>query len=153
MGSLQSPVPSSVSVSGRMSKQRRRDTKPELAVRKLLHAWGFRFRVNYPVPGMPRRTVDIAFTRARVAVFVDGCFWHACPDHATAPAANAGWWSEKLAKNQARDVATNDHLKGLSWQVVRIWEHEDPNTAAEKVASTVRSINCAAVSDSEALVE
>jgi DNA mismatch endonuclease (patch repair protein) len=155
MASLQPPVPSSVSVSGRMSKQRRRDTKPEVAVRKLLHARGFRFRVNYRVPGMPRRTIDIAFTRARVAVFIDGCFWHACPDHATAPAANSGWWSEKLATNQARDVATNDHLTGLGWRVIRIWEHEDPDTAAEKVTSAVRSINrpAGSGSGSKTLVE
>lgn len=133
------PVPSSVGVSGRMSRQRRRDTKPEVAIRKLLHAWGLRFRVTWPIPGMSRRTADIAFTRARVAVFVDGCFWHVCPQHRTSPASNADWWAEKLAKNQARDLATNEHLNDIGWRVVRIWEHEDPIDAAERIRSEVHA--------------
>ncbi|MFI7596618.1 very short patch repair endonuclease [Actinoplanes sp. NPDC049681] len=134
----QIPTPSSAGVSDRMSRQRRRDTTPEVAIRKLLHARGFRFRVTMPVPGMPRRSIDIAFTRARVAVFVDGCFWHVCPVHRTSPAANSDWWSKKLATNQERDVATNEHLRDLGWRVVRIWEHEDPNEAADRIAATVR---------------
>jgi DNA mismatch endonuclease (patch repair protein) len=133
------PTASSVTVSGRMSRQRRRDTAPEVAIRKLLHAMGLRFRVTLPVPGMPRRTMDIAFTRARVAVFVDGCFWHVCPEHATKPAANSQWWAEKLAKNQMRDVATNEHLAASGWDVVRIWEHEDPVDAAVRIAAEVRA--------------
>ena len=133
------PTPSSIAVSGRMSRQRRRDTQPEVAIRKLLHAMGLRFRVTVPVPGMPRRTMDIAFTRAHVAVFVDGCFWHVCPEHATSPAANSRWWSEKLATNQARDAATNEHLAALGWHVVRVWEHEEPAAAAERIARFIRS--------------
>jgi DNA mismatch endonuclease (patch repair protein) len=86
---------------------------------------------------MPRRTADIAFTKARVAVFVDGCFWHVCPLHRTSPASNAEWWAEKLEKNQARDVATNQHLNEMGWQVVRIWEHEDPVIAAERIRAMV----------------
>ncbi|GIE87363.1 hypothetical protein Are01nite_38430 [Actinoplanes regularis] len=121
-----------------MSRQRRRDTQPELAIRKLLHAMGLRFRVMLPVPGMPRRTMDIAFTRARIAVFIDGCFWHVCPEHATSPAANSGWWAKKLSTNQERDAATNRHLAELGWQVVRIWEHEDPIEAAARIAAMVR---------------
>ena len=132
------PVPSSPGVSDRMSRQRRRDTRPEVAIRKLLHARGLRFRVTLPVPGMTRRSIDIAFTKARVAVFVDGCFWHVCPVHATSPAANSQWWADKLAKNQARDVATDQHLRDLGWTVVRIWEHEDPEVAAEKIRDLVR---------------
>jgi DNA mismatch endonuclease (patch repair protein) len=133
------PVPSSSGVSGRMSRQRRRDTAPELAIRKLLHAYGLRFRVTLPIPGMPRRSIDIAFTKARVAVFVDGCFWHVCPVHATSPAANSQWWAAKLATNQARDIATNDHLAALGWTVVRVWEHEDRTAAAERILRTVRA--------------
>ncbi|NMO53839.1 very short patch repair endonuclease [Actinoplanes sp. TBRC 11911] len=121
-----------------MSRQRRRDTQPEIAIRRILHAMGLRFRVTLPIPGMPRRTIDIAFTRARVAVFVDGCFWHVCPEHRTSPAANAEWWATKLAKNQARDTATNEHLSGLGWTVIRIWEHEDPETAAKFILTAVK---------------
>ncbi|MFI2278303.1 very short patch repair endonuclease [Catenuloplanes sp. NPDC020197] len=132
------PVPSSPGVSGRMSRQKRRDTAPEVALRKLLHARGLRFRVAWPIPGMSRRSVDIAFTRARVAVFVDGCFWHMCPVHQTSPASNSEWWSTKLATNQARDIATNNHLTESGWTVVRIWEHEDPEKAAERVMNLVR---------------
>ncbi|MFF5295335.1 very short patch repair endonuclease [Paractinoplanes globisporus] len=132
-------IPSSASVSGRMSRQRRRDTQPEVAIRKRLHAMGLRFRVTMPIPGMPRRTMDIAFTRARVAVFVDGCFWHVCPQHATSPASNSDWWFRKLTTNQARDVATNAHLTALGWQVVRVWEHEEPAEAAARIAAVVRT--------------
>jgi DNA mismatch endonuclease, patch repair protein len=138
MPEVKLPIPSSAGVSVRMSRQRRRDTKPEVAIRKLLHAMGLRFRVTLPIPGMPRRTMDIAFTRARVAVFVDGCFWHVCPEHATRPASNSEWWAEKLAKNRSRDVATNDHLVASGWHVVRIWEHEDPIEAASRISAVVR---------------
>lgn len=131
------PLPSSADVSARMSRQRRRDTAPELAVRKLLHAHGLRYRVAWPIPGMKRRTVDIAFTRAKVAVFIDGCFWHSCPEHATRPAANDTWWSEKLAKNVARDEATNEHLHQAGWHVIRVWEHEDPSEAATRIVDEV----------------
>ena len=122
-----------------MSRQRRRDTKPEVQIRKLLHAAGLRFRVTVPIPGMPRRSIDIAFPRARVAVFVDGCFWHVCPEHATSPAANSGWWAEKLAKNQARDIATNEHLAESGWTVLRVWEHEDPAVAAIRIRDAVQA--------------
>ncbi|MEV5590944.1 very short patch repair endonuclease [Nonomuraea pusilla] len=120
-----------------MSKQRRRDTAPEVSVRKLLHARGLRYRVAWPIPGMKRRSVDIAFTRVKVAVFVDGCFWHSCPEHATRPAANDTWWSEKLAKNVARDITTNEHLRQAGWRVIRVWEHEDPVEAADRIIEEV----------------
>lgn len=92
---------------------------------------------------MPRRRMDIAFTKRRVAVFVDGCFWHACPVHATAPRANGAWWSAKLQKNVARDRATDDYLVALGWIVVRVWEHEEPGVAADRVADalTGRPVN------------
>jgi DNA mismatch endonuclease (patch repair protein) len=133
------PVPSSPSVSGRMSKQRRRDTAPEVKLRRLLHAAGLRFRVAFPIQGMPRRSIDVAFTKAKVAVFVDGCFWHVCPEHATSPASNSEWWATKLAKNRARDLATNSHLEAAGWKVLRVWEHEDSQQAAERVISVLRS--------------
>jgi len=85
-----------------MAHQKRQDTKPEVVLRKRLHARGYRFRVAYPVPGMPRRTIDIAFPRRRVAVFVDGCFWHACPTHGVKPKNNKDWWADKLAGNRVR---------------------------------------------------
>lgn len=121
--------PSSSSVSARMSRQRRRDTLPEVSIRKLLHSRGFRYRVAWPIPGMKRRTVDIAFIGPRLAIFVDGCFWHSCPQHATSPVANGSWWAEKLEGNRTRDLATNAHLIDLGWRVIRIWEHEDVNDA------------------------
>lgn len=121
-----------------MQRQRRRDTAPELALRRALHARGFRYRVNMPVPGRPRRTVDIAFTRARVAVFVNGCFWHACPVHATWPANNADWWVEKLRTNVARDEDTDEILAQSGWTVVRVWEHDDVDEVADRISSVVR---------------
>ncbi len=87
-----------------------------------------RYRVSVPVPGMPRRAIDIAFTKAKIAVFMDGCFWHGCPEHATQPKTNAEWWRAKLDRNMARDVETTDHLKAEGWTVLRFWEHESPST-------------------------
>ncbi|MFJ3142280.1 very short patch repair endonuclease [Streptomyces halstedii] len=129
--------PSSPSVSARMSRQARRDTAPEVAVRKLLHASGYRYRLNERVPHMSRRTIDIAFTRARVAVFLDGCFWHGCPDHATRPKSNAEWWRQKLDKNMARDAETTAHLVSEGWTVLRFWEHQPPTEVAAVVAEAV----------------
>ncbi|MFE3180877.1 very short patch repair endonuclease [Streptomyces violascens] len=130
-------APSSPSVSARMSRQGSRDTAPELAVRKLLHAAGLRYRVNVPVPGMPRRTIDIAFGRAKIAVFMDGCFWHGCPQHATQPKANAEWWRAKLDKNRARDHETTAHLEAAGWTVLRYWEHATPAEVAAEVKGIV----------------
>ncbi|WP_385624269.1 very short patch repair endonuclease [Streptomyces sp. P8-A8] len=118
-----------------MSRQGSRDTAPEVAVRKLLHAAGLRYRVNTPVPGMPRRTIDITFGTAKIAVFMDGCFWHGCPQHATQPKSNAEWWRVKLAKNMARDRQTTEHLEAAGWTVLRFWEHEDPRAVARTVAT------------------
>jgi DNA mismatch endonuclease (patch repair protein) len=122
-----------------MAKQARKDTAPEVALRRLLHAAGLRFRVGLPVPGMPRRSIDIAFTRVKVAVFVDGCFWHSCPQHATKPAANDAWWARKLAGNVERDAATTAHLEAAGWRVIRVWEHEAPVEVAEELLRVVRS--------------
>lgn len=124
-------------VSRRMSTLKRKDNDAELAVRRLLHAAGYRYRVHHPVPGLPRRTIDIAFTRAKVAVFIDDCFWHGCPEHGMRSAANSEWWSAKLNANTARDRDTNAHLRALGWSVVRVWEHTEPSEALERVLSLV----------------
>lgn len=116
-----------------MSRLGRRDTTPELAIRSELHRRGFRFRVDRaPVPGL-RSRADIVFGPARVAVYVDGCFWHSCPEHGTRPKANAEWWERKLDRNQERDRETDRVLREHGWRVVRIWEHENPVEAVDKV--------------------
>lgn len=120
-----------------MKEQRRRDTKPEIALRSELWRRGLRYRVDHKVVGN-RRRVDIAFRRARVAVFVDGCFWHMCPDHSSLPKTNREWWLAKLEANVARDESTNAELERAGWTVVRIWEHEDTALAADRVEELVR---------------
>lgn len=132
---MNSMTPSSPGVSARMSRQASKNTGVELAVRRLLHAAGLRYRVEYPVPGMPRRRIDVAFPRAKVAVLIDGCFWHGCPQHATQPKANADWWRNKLDRNMARDRETTEHLLATGWTVLRFWEH----MPAEAVAAAVRT--------------
>jgi DNA mismatch endonuclease, patch repair protein len=121
-----------------MSKLGRRDTLPERAIRSELHRRGLRFRVDRaPVPGF-RSRADIVFGPARVAVYVDGCFWHSCPEHGTRPKANAEWWESKLNRNQERDRETDRVLREHGWTVLRIWEHEDPVAAADEVEAAVR---------------
>jgi DNA mismatch endonuclease (patch repair protein) len=116
-----------------MQANRSRDTKPELAVRRLLHAGGLRYRVNYrPVKNL-RRTADIVFTRQRVAVFIDGCYWHSCPQHGSQPAVNAAYWTPKLLRNRERDEDTNARLRAEGWTVLRFWEHEDAVAIAAQV--------------------
>lgn len=122
----------------RMSAQRSRDTAPELAVRRLLHARGLRYRVDHPLPGLPRRRGDLVFTRVRVAVMIDGCYWHGCPVHGNTPRTNTAYWSPKIARNQARDADTNARLAAAGWQVVRAWEHDDPTAIADRVEHAVR---------------
>lgn len=123
--------------SARMSRQARRDTAPELALRRELHRRGLRFRVHWPLPDMPRRRADIAFTRAKVVVFVDGCFWHSCPEHGTSAKNNAEWWASKLAGNARRDHETAERLRILGWTVCRIWEHQDASESADLVLSAI----------------
>ncbi|WP_308738240.1 DNA mismatch endonuclease Vsr [Kocuria dechangensis] len=124
--------------SDRMSRQRRRDTEPEMLLRKELHRRGLRYRVDAKLPGMPRRRADVLFPRRKVAVFVDGCFWHACPLHATSPQTNSAWWRTKLEGNVARDRDTDQRLKQLGWTVLRFWEHEDMTLAADAVETLAR---------------
>ena len=120
-----------------MSKLRRRDNKPELAVRRILFACGARYRVCYPIPGQRRRTIDIAFPRLRLAVFIDGCFWHGCPQHLHHPRNNADWWIAKIAANQARDADVTAQLGSLDWTVLRFWEHEDPDAVADAICAAL----------------
>ncbi|AKU18561.1 hypothetical protein VV02_02170 [Luteipulveratus mongoliensis] len=131
------PGPSSPELTQRYSRLRRKDTAPEVALRKALFAAGLRYRVTFRVPGRPRRSIDIAFPKQRVAVFVDGCFWHGCPVHGTSPRANSAWWRQKLATNVARDADTNQVLSNAGWTVVRIWEHEDPVEAVGRVSEVL----------------
>ncbi len=122
-----------------MLANRRRNTTTELAVRRLLHAWGLRYRVDYaPLPSLLRRRADIVFTRARLAVFIDGCFWHGCPKHATQPKRNAEYWAPKLARNTERDADTNAALENAGWRVLRYWEHEAPKDVAMRIERAVR---------------
>ncbi|WP_310435155.1 very short patch repair endonuclease [Streptomyces sp. 3330] len=121
-----------------MSRQVSKDTAAELSVRRLLHAAGLRYRVEYPVPGMARRRIDVAFTSVKVAVLIDGCFWHGCPEHATQPKSNAEWWRQKLDRNMARDMETTEHLMAAGWEVLRFWEHEAPEDVALRIAAAVR---------------
>lgn len=124
---------SNPAVSSRMRKQRSRDTGIELAVRRALFSTGARYRVHYPVPGIRRRTIDIAFPRMKLAVFIDGCFWHGCHVHKTLPASNSGWWRDKLAENRERDRTTDAHLTGCGWRVLRFWEHEESLSIVSEV--------------------
>lgn len=120
-----------------MLANRSRDTTPEKLLRSALHAMGLRFRVSArPVPAL-NRTADIVFRPARIAVFVDGCFWHGCTTHYTAPRANADYWHEKVRRNQERDRHTDEELAAAGWQVIRVWEHEDVADAARRIATAV----------------
>lgn len=124
-------------LSARMRRVRRKDTAAELAVRSELHARGLRYFVDRAVLPGRRRRADVVFPRAKVAVFVDGCFWHSCPQHATAPRSNAQWWVDKLRANVERDRRTDADLRAAGWTVIRIWEHESPSSAADRVESAL----------------
>lgn len=131
---------SSKEASRRMKKVRRTGTSAEMELRRALHARGLRYRVDAPVLSDKRRRVDIAFISARVAVFVDGCFWHGCPEHATWPASNADFWRQKIEANQRRDRDTDARLREAGWQVLRVWEHEDPEPMAMHIETLVRAV-------------
>lgn len=135
------PGSSSPALSARMSTAKRRDTAPEVLLRRELHRRGRRYRVVVKVPGNNRRTIDIAFPRQRLAVFVDGCFWHGCLEHGTKPTSNATWWDQKLAANKARDEDTNRLLAEAGWTVLRIWEHEVVSEAAGRVESVLTHLD------------
>lgn len=120
-----------------MSRQRTHDTRPELALRSELQRRGIRFRVHLrPLPSV-RREADIVFTRARVAVFVDGCFWHGCPEHRTHPRRNASFWFDKIEMNRLRDVETDVLLGAAGWLSIRVWEHEGVPEAADRIVAAL----------------
>ena len=124
-------------VSDRMRRVRQQDTTAEMQVRSLLHRLGLRYRVHVrPLTSSSVRP-DIVFTKARVAVFIDGCFWHACPKHASWPKTNAEWWERKILANVERDRRHDAELRSAGWRVLRIWEHELPSRAAERIRSVV----------------
>jgi DNA mismatch endonuclease (patch repair protein) len=116
---------------------RQRDTAAELRVRAALHRRGMRFRVDTPPIG-GRRRADIVFTRARVAVYIHGCYWHLCPQHATFPKANSDWWRQKLEANRERDRRTNAELAEQGWVCLTFWEHEEPERVADVIERAVR---------------
>lgn len=134
------PAPSTTPViRARMQQMPRRDTKPELAVRRVLHRRGLRYRISVrPLSGL-RCQADMVFIGARVACFVDSCYWHGCPDHFRLPKSNAAWWKEKLAWTRERDERNNQRLIQAGWTVIRIWEHEDTVDAASRIEAAVRS--------------
>ncbi len=121
-----------------MQGNRKRDTRPELALRRAAHRMGLRYKVaSRPLPALSR-TADMVFPTARVAVFMDGCFWHGCPEHFSAPRSNRHYWGPKIDRNRSRDVATDAALRAAGWQAIRVWEHEDMEEAARRVAAVVR---------------
>ncbi len=129
----ESPAPPSAATRARLSRQGRRDTTPELALRRELHRRGHRYWVDKaPLPGL-RRRADLVFPRLRVAVYVDGCFWHRCPEHGNVPRANGAYWQPKLERNVARDRAVDAALSQAGWRVLRAWEHELPAEVADRV--------------------
>jgi DNA mismatch endonuclease, patch repair protein len=120
-----------------MQATRRRDTPGEIAMRAALRAVGLRYRVDVTLPGT-RRRADVAFLRAKIAVFVDGCFWHGCPKHGTWPKTNVSWWRSKIETNRLRDTDTSLKLRAAGWTVLRFWAHEDAAVAAQAVAKALR---------------
>ena len=122
-----------------MKSVRQRNTTAESALRRALHALGLRYRIQVPVLTKPRRVADVTFIRLRVAVFVDGCFWHGCPEHATWPKQNGEFWRAKILANQERDRDTDARLRADGWAVVRVWAHESSDEAASRVARIVRA--------------
>ena len=123
-----------------MQANRGWDTAPELALRSILHGRGLRFRVNQPLPIDRRRRADLTFTRAGLYVFVDGCFWHGCPEHFVAPKTRANFWLAKVTGNRARDQDTSERLEALGATVLRLWEHVSPEDGADIVVAKYREV-------------
>jgi DNA mismatch endonuclease (patch repair protein) len=121
-----------------MKATRQRDTPPELAVRRALRGLSLRYRIHYRIPGVPHRA-DIAFPRDKVAIFIDGCFWHGCPDHGTWPKRNAAWWKEKIDRNVRRDRDAVDRLVAVGWRALRFWEHQSAETVAMDISEALRA--------------
>lgn len=140
MANIKTPKPSSPEASRRLRGTRQKNTSAEMLLRRELHRRGLRYRVGYTVSSKPRRVADVVFTRQRLAVFVDGCFWHGCPLHGTWPKSNAKFWRDKIETNRRRDCDTNRRLSEAGWAVVRIWEHEPPREAADRVEHELNAL-------------
>lgn len=130
-----------------MRATRQRDTRPEIALRSALHRRGLRFRLHRAIPGVARVRPDILFVAPRVAVYVDGCFWHGCEQHGSLPKANRSWWEAKLQANVDRDRRHRAAIESAGWAVVRVWEHEEPESAAELIQELIRGFREAEVED------
>ena len=127
-------------VSEQMSRMPSKNTKPEIALRQELHKLGLRYRIHVrKIPGTP----DIVFQKAKIAVFVDGCFWHSCPKHGKMPKSNRGWWRKKLEENVKRDKRNDLELESMGWLTVRTWEHEDPVKTARMIRGLWELRTCA----------
>lgn len=134
---LRNPLPSSKAALARMQAAKPRDTAPEKVLRAELHKRGLRYQIDFrPVKELNRRA-DIVFRSKKVAIFVDGCFWHGCPKHGTQAKANAEFWKNKIRLNQLRDEDTNKRLKKAGWKVIRVWEHENPEKASQKIYNII----------------
>jgi DNA mismatch endonuclease (patch repair protein) len=120
-----------------LAKVKQKGTGAEIALRREMYGLGLRYRIEYVVLKKPRRVADIAFPGRKIAIFVDGCFWHGCPEHATWPKQNAGFWRQKIETNRQRDEDTNDRLRSQGWTVLRFWTHEPPIACAKRVAHIV----------------
>lgn len=131
--------PSSHDASLRMARVRQKGTDAETSLRKELHARGLRYRLHVPLLTKPRRVADIVFPSPKVAIFVDGCFWHGCPEHASWPKSNAQFWRDKIETNRARDADTDRRLRAEGWRVVRVWSHEAAGDAAARIEDIVRA--------------
>jgi len=127
------PGASNSIVRRRMQSTPQANNPLERQLRSVLHRHGIRFRTHYRLVRLPRRSIDIALVRSKIAIFVDGCFWHGCPRHGTTPKANRAWWVKKIEANRIRDAQTNTILRRLGWKVVRVWEHDDLHAAAQRV--------------------
>jgi DNA mismatch endonuclease, patch repair protein len=123
-----------------MENQKQRDTKPERILRSLLHRMGYRFLKDARPESSLRTRADIVFPRVRLAVFIDGCFWHSCPVHKTIPKTNTSWWEAKLESNRKRDAAADEALRASGWKVIRIWEHEAPEDAFSKISQRLEHL-------------
>jgi DNA mismatch endonuclease (patch repair protein) len=143
MESVGYPYPTTPGVTAVMKGNRKTDTKPEVALRSALHRSGARFRKDHSVKVDEGRAirVDILFPAVKLAVFVDGCFWHRCPEHGTTPRSNTHYWDPKLTRNVERDRRTDERLRKAGWAVLRIWEHEDVDRACERVVRTRQGLN------------
>jgi len=134
-----SPEPLDEATRRRLRRQRQRDTGPEMAVRRALFAVGLRYRVHARLEPDLRVRADIVFPRARIAIFVDGCYWHGCPTHGTAPKNNAQWWEDKIAANRRRDAATDELLATRGWRVLRFWEHDQAAEVVDVIRNALRA--------------